>query len=434
MHYTAVIGATLHDAKELGWKVDHPKHEWETMVECVNNYIRGLNWGYRGQLKEVGVKYFNNLASFAGPHTISYKNKDKEEKITGKNIIIAVGGRPWMPSIPGIEHAISSDDIFWQQKSPGKTLCVGASYISLETAGFLKEFGLDVSVMVRSILLRGFDRECAQNIGMYMHGLGIKFYNTCEPSKIEKLKTGKLKVTYIETRTDKDGKATKTTKTDEFDTVLFATGRSADTTGLGLDKAGVKTNKKGKFETKNEQTNVEHIYAIGDVCEGKQELTPVAIQAGTLLARRLVSGSKVQMDYENVSTTVFTPLEYGAIGLGEEDAKARYGEKDVEVYISKFTALEHAATHRVTHDGEAVENPHQAKLVCIKSQQERVVGFHYLGPNAGEVTQGFGLAMKLGATKADFDNVVGIHPTTAEQFTTLKVTKSSGEKADAGGC
>jgi len=164
------------------------------------------------------------------------------------------------------------------------------------------------------------------------------------------------------------------------------------------------------------------------------ELTPVAIQAGVLLAKRLFTNSKINMDYDNIPTTVFTPLEYGCCGLNEEEAIATYGEKNIEVYHTRFTALEHAAVHREAHDGTSIENPHFAKLICIKNEQERVVGFHYLGPNAGEVTQGYALAIKLGATKADFDNVVGIHPTTAEIFTTLKITKASGQDVNAGGC
>jgi len=198
---------------------------------------------------------------------------------------------------------------------------------------------------------------------------------------------------------------------------------------MGLDKIGVALNpKNGKvLHDAAEKTNVGNIFAIGDVLDGKPELTPVAIQAGKLLARRLCDVSNVLTDYVNVCTTVFTPLEYGCCGLSEEDAIAQFGEENLEVYHQNFWPLEWTVAHRP-------ENNCYLKLICNKLQSEKVVGFHYLGPNAGEVTQGFGMALKMGATKADFDNLIGIHPTTAETFTTLAITKSSGVDASATGC
>jgi len=432
MHYSGILGAGMHDAKALGWELDgKPKHNWENMIEAVGNYIKSLNFGYRTELMTKGVDYKNALAHFADAHTVVYKDDDgKEGKLTAKNILVAVGGRPKYPALEGIEHVISSDDIFWQEKPPGKTLCIGASYISLECAGFLNEMGYDTTVMVRSILLRGFDRESAERIGKYMEHTGVKFIKEHVPEKFEKLDNGKIRVYYKASK----GLLTEL-KSEDFDTVLMAVGRNPDTKKLNCDAAGLKTNKWGKFEVVNEQTNVPNIYAVGDVVEGADELTPVAIQAGMLLAKRLYGGSKLQMDYINVPTTVFTPLEYSCCGYSEEDAEKKFGADDIEVYHTQFTPLEQAATHRVSElTGDDMENPAAAKLICLKSDAERIVGIHYLGPNAGEIMQGFGLAIKLGATKSDFDNIVGIHPTTAEQFTTLKITKSSGINADAGGC
>jgi len=430
MHYAALCGATLHDAKKMGWDVPEAKLTWEKMLETVNNHVRSLNFGYRVELKKKGVNYINALARFEDKHTLSYVEKNgKEGRCTARNVLIAVGGRPSIPDIPGKELAISSDDIFWWPKPPGKTLCVGASYISLECAGFLNECGFDTTVMVRSILLRGFDRECAAEIGKYMEQTGTKFIREHVPEKLEKTEDGRIQVTF------KPSKGlVSMPKTEVFDTVLFATGRTADTSGLNLEAAGVKVTAKGKFQCENEQTNVDNIYAVGDVVDGRDELTPVAIQAGNLLARRLFAGSKQQMDYDNVATTVFTPIEYSCTGLSEEAAKEKFGEKDLEIYHVHFTPLEMAAVHREAVDGSEIENPAFCKLVCLKSDFERVVGIHYVGPNAGEIMQGFSLAMKLGATKADFDNVVGIHPTVAENFTTLAITKASGESAEASGC
>merc|ERR1712117_335931 len=350
--------------------------------------------------------------------------KGKEKTVTAQQFILASGGRPKYPDIPGAEFGISSDDLFSLSYNPGKTLLVGASYIALECAGFLHGVGCNATVMVRSILLRGFDQQMAGKIGEYMEEHGINFIRECVPTKIEKIEDGtpgKLKVT----AKYNDG----TEFVDEFNTVIFAIGRDACTGNMGLDKVGVSLNpKNGKvIHDEAERTNVGNIFAIGDVLDNKPELTPVAIQAGKLLARRLCGVSTMLTDYVNVCTTVFTPLEYGCCGLSEEDAIAQFGEDNIEVYHQNFQPLEWTVAHRP-------ENACYLKLICLKSQNEKVVGFHYLGPNAGEVTQGFGIAIKMNATKADFDNLIGIHPTTAEVFTTMEITKSSGVDASASGC
>lgn len=449
MHNAGLIGEHIHDGADYGWKTGEKAHDWATMRENVNNYIRKLNWGYKVQLREKGVKYLNALAKFKDPHTLITTNKKGVTKeITAKQIVIAVGGRPRNLSIPGAEHTISSDDIFWMEKDPGKTLCIGASYISLECAGFLASTGRDTTVMVRSILLRGFDQEMANKVGLGLENAGVKFLRTTVPEKIEKMEDGRLKVHYITTTTteakdDEEPIATETRGSEIFDTVLVAIGRTADTDAIDLKNCGVQTHPRSKKVVggKNgsaETSNVPHIHAIGDCLEGSQELTPVAIQAGKLLAERLFNKSTVQMDYKMVATTVFTPVEYGAIGYSEEDAIIKWGLPDLEVYAAEFVPLEWAIASDRQKDlsGEAAKQEHKGfcKLVCVKSQQERVVGFHYLGPNAGEVTQGYALGIKLGATKADFDNVVGIHPTTAETFTTMDITKSSGESVEVSGC
>jgi len=255
---------------------------------------------------------------------------------------------------------------------------------------------------------------------------------------------------------------TKTNHQEEFDTVLFAMGREGQTQNLGLDKIGVKM-KDGKIITNDgEQSSVENIFAIGDCALGRPELTPVAIMAGEMLARRLYTGSLKKMSYNHIPTTVFTPVEYGTVGMSEEEAIEKLGKENVEVYLSRYGPLEVISSHvTVQHpirsyafhpkppppeEGEpenhndeelALNMPNLAKLVVDKKNNERVVGFHFVGANAGEVTQGFALAVKVGATKADFDSMVGIHPTAAEEFCVLSVTRSSGEtftkKAGCGG-
>ena len=329
------------------------------------------------------------------------------EKKTAKYIVIATGGRPYVPDIPGKELAITSDDIFWKKDSPGKTLCVGASYISLETAGFLKEMGYEVEVAVRSILLRGFDRECATHSGDYMQAIGIYFHMQYVVSKLEKLDGGKIRATFKNSKKKEDMTADEQKErveefTREYDTVLFAIGRAAETKEINLDASGVKILKDddGKIRTQREQTNVKHIFAVGDIVYEGLELTPVAIQAGRLLATRLFSKDEAKkkraiMDYTNVPTTVFTPIEYSCVGYNESEANDVYGDDDIEIYHMKNNPLETYGVKRVDHDGNEMINTMYFKVICVKSEKEKIVGLHYVGPNAGEVMQGFALAVKF---------------------------------------
>lgn len=427
MHQAALLGEAVKDAESFGWNVKQEGHNWEVMVESVQNHIKSLNWGYKTQLRQKDVVYLNAYARMVDPHTIkTVDKKGVEKQVTARYVVLATGGRPRVPDdVPGAkEHAITSDDVFSLPQSPGKTLIVGASYIALECAGFLRGLGLDVTVMVRSILLRGFDQQVAELIGDHMKGHGVKFLRPCVPLSIEKLEDGPPKRLKVTARGEDGAEVV-----DEYNTVLFAIGRTACTRGLGLEDIGVKLSKKDDKVICNEaeQTSLSNVYAIGDILSDKLELTPVAIQAGKLLARRLVNGASILTDYTNVATTVFTPLEYGCIGLSEEAAIERYGQDDIEVYHQSFTALEHTVPGRD-------DNSCYGKLICVKSQEYKVVGFHVLGPHAGEITQGYAVAMRLGARKWDFDATIGIHPTVSEQFTTISVTKSSGENAKSSGC
>jgi thioredoxin reductase (NADPH) len=277
--------------------------------------------------------------------------------------------------------------------------------------------------MVRSIFLRGFDQDMANRIGAYMEKTGTKMIRSSTPTKCEKLSNGRLKVTY------KGREEGAKEQTMEVDTLLMAVGRVPETKWLGVDKLGMKLHKwSGKILTAtNEQTSIPNIYAIGDVAQDKLELTPVAIQAGRLLSQRLFGRGQEIMNYHKVATTVFTPLEYGAIGFSEEDAIKTFGEDKIEVYHATFRPLEMFVAERLEDDC-------YVKLVVDKSRNELVVGFHILGPHAGEVTQGFAIAMRKNAVKSDFDLTVGIHPTVAEELTTLDITKSSGKSSKTEGC
>ena len=486
MHTAALLGEALHaDAPAYGWVLGSQPitHDWSKLVTAVQDHIASLNFGYRVSLRcvrerggregrlmlrlglgcaarllwgwcfralcldgrgpcstrhrpptphpppphfllsETGVEYKNVLGTFLDAHTVEcVDKKGKKSTLTARRVVVAVGGRPKPLAIPGGELAISSDDIFSLASSPGKTLVVGASYVALECAGFLRGIGCDVSVLVRSILLRGFDAQCAELVGAHMEATGVRFLRPATPSSITRTPAGKLLVSW----TNAD---TGAVSSEEFDSVFTATGRNADTGSLGLAAAGVAMDADGKILTRNEQSvSAPSVYAIGDVVAGGLELTPVAIMAGRLLARRLYGGATQGMDYDRVATAVFTPLEFGNCGLSEEQAAARWGAAAVEVYHSKVTPLEWTIVEARPANGC------YAKLVIHKADANRVVGFQLLGPNAGEITQGWAAALRLGATYESFSNTVGIHPTLAEEFTGLTVTKSSGESADKAGC
>mmetsp|Transcript_2242 Transcript_2242/g.3872 ORF Transcript_2242/g.3872 Transcript_2242/m.3872 type:complete len:346 (+) Transcript_2242:661-1698(+) len=336
MHYAALLSESKVDQEKSGWNPDmEAKHDWGKMIQNVQMHIKGLNWGYKSEMIKQKVKYYNAYASFEDAHTLTLDNgKGKIEKVTADKIVIAVGGRPSYPDIPGDrEFGITSDDLFSLSKAPGKTLVVGASYVALECAGFLTALGYDTTVMVRSIFLRGFDQDMANRIGSYMEAYHTKFIRGAVPVKLEKPDPeGKITVTF---------KQGDEEKTEEYDTVLFAIGRYAVTKGLNLEKAGLECEKNGKFKvTPGELTNVPNVYAIGDVIYGQLELTPVAIKAGKLLAQRIAGKSEDLMDYVNVPTTVFTPIEYGCCGYSEEDAKAKFGADNISTYHTEFQPLE----------------------------------------------------------------------------------------------
>ncbi|NWW29454.1 TRXR2 reductase, partial [Panurus biarmicus] len=460
MHQAALLGSALKDAQHYGWNVSQPVHHtWSVMAEGVQNYVKSLNWGHRVQLQEKKVKYFNIKGSFSDPHTVRGVTKaGKETVVTADNIVIATGGRPKYPThVAGaLEYGITSDDLFWLKKSPGKTPPVYYSYIvfieiivyicltdaspdvSLECAGFLTGIGLDTTVMMRSVPLRGFDQashiskkkqisfttrqQMASLVTGHMESYGTKFLKRCFPTKVEKLENNRLQVTWKNADLD-------TEETDSFNTVMWAVGRAPDTKTLNLETVGVKTNSEtGKIIVDaSEATSVPHIYAIGDITEGRPELTPTAIAAGKLLAQRLFGQSSELMDYDNVPTTVFTPLEYGCVGLSEEAAVQRHGADHIEVYHAYYKPLEFTVAER-----DATQC--YMKMVCLREREQRILGLHFIGPNAGEVIQGFALGIKCGATYAQMMRTVGIHPTCAEEVTKLHITKRSGLDATVTGC
>lgn len=416
MHQAALLGEAIHESASYGWQLDPQtvKINWEALRTAVQNHVKSVNWVTRVELRTKKVEYINALGYFKDKHTIVGVMKNGQEKeLTAQNILIAVGGRPRYPNIPGaLEYAITSDDIFSLEKPPGKTLVIGAGYIGLECAGFLNGLGFEATLMVRSIILRGFDHNMANSIADDMQRRGVKFIYEAQTTKIEKQNDGRLLVHYK----NKEGQIL----TDTYDTVLFAIGRRPLTRELKPENIGLKLiPETDKVDAVNEQTNVPNVYAVGDVLNGKPELTPVAIHAGRLLARRLFANSTVQMDYVNVATTVFSPLEYGCVGLSEDDAIVQYGEDRIEVYHAYYKPTEFFIPQK------DVTNCY-LKVIALREGDERVLGMHFLGPNAGEVIQGFAAAMKCNLTFPKLKDTVGIHPTVAEEFTRVTVTKRSG--------
>jgi len=419
MHIASLYREVQSDAHGMGWDTKS-SHSWEEMITKVDNYIKSLNWGAKTELRTASIKYYNAFAIFADPHTVDLEAKNgKKEQATFKYCLIACGGRPSYGDYPGAkECCISSDDIFWMKKPPGKTLVIGASYIALECAGFMAGFGFDVTVMVRSILLRGFDQDFANMIGTYMEKHGVKFAREMVPSKFEKLPSGQVKV-YV-----------KDAEYGVYDTVLMAVGRTGCAGWLNCKAAGIEFKESnGKIVCKEEQSNVPHIYCVGDVVDGKPELTPVAIQAGRILARRLFGGSTKLMDYTDVATAVFTPIEFGTVGYSEDDAIKKFGKDRLKVYHCTAMPLEWNLNH------ERSEDAGYMKVIVDLEAKEKVIGVHILGPHAGEVIQGLAVAVKAGCTKEHIDDCVGIHPTFAEAYTTMDQVKTEDSKLPTkGGC
>ena len=372
MHRAAQLKEAILDAESYGWNVStHLEHKWSRMVNSVQDHIASLNFGYRTELRSANVTYLNALASFDDEHTVVLKDKKgTETKATAATFLIAVGGRPKYPDIPGDrECCITSDDLFSLKSAPGRTLVVGASYVALECAGFLTALDFDTTVMMRSIPLRGFDQECAAKIVEHMEEHGTRFLRGCVPTRFERLQSGKVRVAWS---TNKGPDAPEEHEED-FDTVLLAIGRYALTQQLNLDKAGVEVDRRslkivnppdavGASVGDTEQSSCTHIFAVGDVLEGRPELTPVAIKAGQRLSQRLFSpGAGLAMDYDSVATTVFTPIEYGCVGLSEEEATDKFGD-DLDVYHSLYTPLEWSVPSEQAIDDRAGRN---AKATCF---------------------------------------------------------------------
>lgn len=416
MWNAASIAETLHDMKHYGFSgydSDAITFDWGFIKENRDKYIVRLNGIYERNMANSGVTSIVGTASFSdGGKAVTVIPSNGGESITykAKNVLIATGGYPSFPEGEGIrEHSISSDGFFELEELPGKAVVVGGGYIAVELAGVLQALGTDTSLILRKEkALREFDDMLADTLDEEMQRQGINILrNTNGVEKIVLDDATGLKSVFL-----KNGE-----KIDGVDTVLMATGRSPLVGPLNLSGAGV-SQKDGGYIVVNEysETSVNGIFAVGDVC-GNVELTPMAIAAGRRLADRLFGGEEwkdAKVSYDNVPTVIFSHPTIGTIGLTEKQAIAKYGEKNIKVYKSKFANLYYGPWQV-----DADDKPKTAmKLVCA-GEEELVVGLHVIGMGADEMLQGFGIAMKMGATKADFDACVAIHPTAAEEFVTM---------------
>jgi len=429
MHISSTLGeVNANDSASLGWNSSAaPVHSWEAMTGNIQGYIKdSLNQGLIDAFEANGIDYHNAYATLADKHTITLTDKDGNVTTkTAKYILLAAGGRPSMGKTPGTERCVSSDDLFWLPENPGKTLIVGAAYIALECGGFLTGIGCDVTVMVRSILLRGFDRECVAKIGNYMEAHNTSFKHECTPTSFVDGKDKKVGCHF------KSGDGVE--GYEEYDTVLMAIGRTGEADKLGLANAGLWCNGKGKVEASCERTNVPNIFCIGDLVANRIELTPVAKVAGKKIIARLFKGDKMAaMDYSKIATTVFTPLEYGMVGLSQDQAEEKYGKDGLllQILSKSGTPLEWTLTPS-RKSNEANKAFFKVLIDNGSTPPGKIVGFHYLGPNAGEILQGMAVAIKAGATKEHLEDTIGIHPTTAETMTMLGGVPIKGIKCES---
>jgi glutathione reductase (NADPH) len=380
-------------AQAYGWTTGEPQFDWPTLLANKDKEIARLNAVYERILSAAGVEIIRGRATIVDPHTVEVKGR----RHTARHILVATGSWPVVPPIEDREYAISSNEAFHLQKLPERALVVGGGYIALEFASIFQGLGVKTTLSYRGKrLLRGFDADLGERIADEMQHRGLTIHFGGEPAKIIK-HADCLEVCYT------DGPHQKT------DLVLFATGRKPISANLGLEAAGVKLAPDGAIVVDRfSRTSVESIHAIGDVTN-RINLTPVATAEAMWLARTLFRGEPTPIDHENVPTAVFAHPNLATVGLSEEKARERHGE--VDIYKTYFRPLKLT----VTEKKERVF----MKLVVDRASQ-RVVGAHMIGPDAGEVIQGIAIAVKLGATKAQFDATLGIHPTVAEEFVTMR--------------
>jgi len=397
--YASHFGEDFEDAAGFGWSVADAKFDWPTLVKNKDAEIDRLNGIYIKNLQASGVEILEGRAIVKDANTVSLNGRD----ITAKYILVAVGATPFMPQIDGIEHAISSNEAFHIEALPQHIIVVGGGYIAVEFAGIFNGLGVNTTLVYRGEqILRGFDNEVRDHLAAEMKVKGVEIKTESDIAAIAKTDSG-YTVTY------QDG------STQDTGLVMYATGRVPMTDGLGLENAGVVLGAKGEVKVDaRSKTNIDSIYAVGDVTE-RAQLTPVAIREGAAFAETVFNDNPQAVDHSIIPTAVFSQPPIGTVGMGEEEARA--AGHNIDVYAASFRPMKNTLSG----------NPEKTLMkLIVDTADDKVLGLHIVGPDSGEMIQAFGVAITMGATKAQFDATIAVHPTAAEELVTFKQPRQQG--------
>lgn len=392
--YASQFSESFAGSVGFGWKPGKPEFDWSTLVANKDKEINRLQGVYDRLLQDSGVTVINGRARLIDDHTVVVG----ETKYTAERILVATGGWPYIPDVAGKEHIITSNEIFNLAALPKRILIVGGGYIAVEFAGILHGLGVDVEIFERNDkVLRGFDEDIRDFLIQEMTNKGIKFHFNVSVDRIEK-------------HGDSFNVHTTEGKTVETDLVMYATGRVPNSSGLGLETLGVALDELGAIKVNDDyQTNIASVYALGDVTN-RVNLTPVATAEGMALVNKLYANKTGKVDYENIPTAVFSQPNIATVGLNEAEARAKH-PGDIDIYKSVFKPMKNTLA--------GINEKTLMKMIVVRSS-DKVVGMHMVGPDAGEIIQGMAVAIRAGATKAVFDSTIGIHPTAAEEFVTMR--------------
>lgn len=393
MVYASAFSEAFEAAKGFGWTVGETSFDFKKLIGSIDTELDRLEGLYLKGLQGNGVTTFDMRATVSGAHTVVLADG---QEFTAKTILVATGGHPYIPNVKGHEHAMSSDDVFLLKDLPARILVVGGGYIACEFAGIFNGMGAKVTQFYRGAqILRGFDGEVRGHVAEEMIRKGVNLHVGTDVASIEKKDDG-LHVTCT------NGSACV------VDKVLYATGRVANTRDMGLEEAGVKLGRKGEIMVDRfSQTSVPSIYAVGDVTD-RVNLTPVAIREGVAFVETVFNDNPTAMDHDMIATAVFTQPEVGTVGLGQEEADDSY---NIEIYRATFRPMANIL---------AGSDERMLMKLVVDKDSRKVLGCHIVGPAAGEMIQMAAIAIKMGATKEDFDRTVAVHPTAAEELVTMK--------------
>ncbi|EPZ32535.1 hypothetical protein ROZALSC1DRAFT_26777 [Rozella allomycis CSF55] len=406
MYNAASLNELFAVSSDYGFDVENNGHNWRTLVENREEYIERLRKIYERNLDKEKVDVVFGSACFEKPNILRVTHEDGTSSfLTAKNILIATGGYPIIPSIPGSDLGVTSDGFFGLKELPKKAFIIGSGYIAVEIANVLQTFGCNTTILCRyGSVLRHFDEVISSTVSEHMEKSGIRIIRNASVESLVKSDSGNIDVKFSHQN------LVETEKDNEL--VIWAIGRAPNSNYLNLEKANVTCDENGCILVDEYQnTRCPGVYALGDVC-GKALLTPVAIAAGRRLVDRIFGGkSDSKLDYSNIPTVVFSHPPAGTVGLTEEEARQKYGSENIVIYKTRFNGMFYALSKNKV--------PTAYKMVCSRDD-EKILGLHLVGPSSDEILQGFSVAIKMGATKKDFDNTVAIHPTSAEELVTMR--------------